>query len=111
MMQAFSNNAGAAVAWYLPGAAIACPRQRGGVRAEVLDDELLLIHPRTGEGFRLNATARLIWEHLDQAATTRDLALRLTDVYEVDESTAAEDVEQVLVCLARAEMLTVEGGA
>lgn len=110
-MHASSNNAGATASWYLPGAAIACPRRRNDVRAEVLDDELLLIHPRTGGGFRLNATARLIWEQLDEAATTRDLALRLTEIYEVDEPTAADDVAQVLVCLARADMLTVEGRA
>jgi hypothetical protein len=111
MMSQAKSESVAHVPWYELGAAIACPRRRGGVRAEVLDDEVLLIHPRTGEALRLNATARLIWEHLDEAATTRDLTQRLTEIFDVDDATAAEDVQQVLVCLARADMLTVEGGA
>ncbi len=87
---------------------MACPRRRGGVGTEVLDDEILLIHPQSGQAYRLNGTARVIWESLDAAGTTHDLAQGLAAVYDVDAVTALEDVEQVLVNLAEAGLLTVE---
>lgn len=108
-MHTASDNANAALPWYLPGAAVACPRRRTDVREQVLDDEALLIDRVSGEAYRINATALDVWRMIEPAATTHDLAALLSERYEVDFDRALSDVEQLLAFFAGAGLLEPGG--
>ena len=69
--------------------------------AREVGDELVVV-PLTGniahmnELFTLNATAKFLWEQLQEDSTEETLLTALTDAYEVDVETAAADVKKFL---------------
>ncbi len=69
--------------------------------AREVGDELVVV-PLTGniahmnELFTLNATAKFLWEELQEDSTEASLLAALTEAYEVDEETAAADVKKFL---------------
>lgn len=62
----------------------------------------LIIVPLSGnvaqmnELFTLNETAKLIWENLDENASFESMQTLLTETFEVDKTTALNDVESFL---------------
>lgn len=62
----------------------------------------LIIVPLSGnvaqmnELFTLNETAKLIWENLDENASLESMQTLLTETFEVDKTTALNDVESFL---------------
>jgi hypothetical protein len=56
----------------------------------------------------MNETALLVWRACDGCSTTRQLAARLTQTYEVSLETALEDVEQLIAAFAQAGLVTKE---
>ena len=62
----------------------------------------LIIVPLSGnvaqmnELFTLNETAKLIWENLDQNASLESMQTLLTETFDVDKTTALNDVESFL---------------
>jgi len=64
-------------------------------------DELIIV-PLSGnvaqmnELFTLNETAKLIWENLDQNASLESMQTLLTETFDVDKTTALNDVESFL---------------
>ena len=64
-------------------------------------DELIIV-PLSGnvaqmnELFTLNETAKLIWENLDQNASLESMQMLLTETFDVDKTTALNDVESFL---------------
>mgnify|MGYP000987929727 FL=1 len=62
----------------------------------------LIIVPLSGnvaqmnELFTLNETAKLIWENLDQNASLESMQMLLTETFDVDKTTALNDVESFL---------------
>ncbi|MEM9252783.1 MAG: PqqD family protein [Planctomycetota bacterium] len=82
--------------WLAPDAALACPRPAEHADATPAGDELVLLHRRTGESFRLNPTAALVWRSLAQADTAADVVARLTDAFDVDADRATDDVLSLL---------------
>jgi len=62
----------------------------------------LIIVPLSGnvaqmnELFTLNETAKLIWENLDENASLESMQTLLTESFEVDKTTALNDVESFL---------------
>jgi hypothetical protein len=69
--------------------------------------EELIVVPLTGsiaqmsEMFTLNATAKFIWESIDENSTTESLETLLTDTFEVDAETASRDISNFLVQMAK----------
>lgn len=57
------------------------------------------------EYLAINATGRLLWPHLEQGATRRQLVDTLTASFEVDEATAAADLDAFLADLAERGLL------
>ena len=64
-------------------------------------DELIIV-PLSGnvaqmnELFTLNETAKLIWENLDENASLESMQMLLTETFDVDKTTALNDVESFL---------------
>lgn len=80
-------------------------RRTGAVIARRVAGELILLpkdqpsvdeRHRTAELFVLNASAELLWEHLQEATSVSALARILTAEYDVQAETAQRDVEQFL---------------
>lgn len=55
-------------------------------------DEFAMFSPRTGQYFRLNATATHIWRIIDGPHTIREICQTLLDVYDVDADTCESEV-------------------
>jgi|GEM_PF-2732737 len=68
--------------------------------AQVVGDELLLLEQSSGRLHRLNATAAWIYERCD-GHTVAAIAAELSRCYEVDESVALRDVENVAASLTQ----------
>ena len=54
---------------------------------------------------RLNTTAKLVWEGIDEGLTEQELAQRLMERYEVDEAKAVQSVARVLGKLRAAKLV------
>jgi predicted deacylase len=69
-----------------------------------LEDESVLLNPRTQAMFTLNATGRVVWNNLE----TKDLdgiAFELESQFEVDADTAKIDAAQLLEALQKAGLV------
>ncbi|AWT34981.1 MULTISPECIES: PqqD family protein [Deinococcus] len=69
-----------------------------------LGDELVLMHAGLSEMFTLNSAGRVIWQALP--GREAQLAQALTQVFEVDDETAAQDVRALLGELAARSLIT-----
>lgn len=65
-----------------------------------LRDELVLMHLDTGAYYSLNETGVLIWQGLTEGRDPLDIVADLTDMYDVDEAVARQDVENLINELA-----------
>ncbi len=86
-------------------AVIVAPAPRRDVVEQELDAEVLLFDPLNGSTYRLNQTALAVWRACDGRMTTRDIAGRQTDVFDVDFATALDHVEQLVAMFAESELL------
>ncbi len=91
--------------WTTREALITVPRRRDDVLVEELDGEAILSDPTDGAAHRLNQTALAVWNKLDGAATTREIAEGLTQTYEVEFEDALDHVEELLVLFAELNLL------
>jgi len=64
-----------------------------------LDDEVLVVDPRTREVHLLNLTATRIWELLEKAHTPDELVLALSEEFEAPVEALRADVEVLLADL------------
>jgi len=85
-------------------------RRTGKWLALPVDDEVLMMHEDTGRFMSLNMSAGLIWTALEEPRSTEDLALLITDTFEVDESSARDDLKNCLATLEKEGAIVVEAG-
>ena len=90
-------------------ATILSPPRREDIVEEELDGELILFDPQGGDTYRLNQTAVAVWRRCNGRATTREIAERLTHMYEVEFETAHDHVEQLVTRLGQSRLLDLSG--
>ena len=61
-----------------------------------VEGETVVLNPKTGEVHQLNAVASCLWRSLEQATEIDRLVQQLVDEFDVDQQTAARDVERFL---------------
>lgn len=83
------------------------PCRRENVVENELDGEAILFNPANGATHRLNETALAVWRQCDGRRSTRQMAEFLIDAYEVDPDIALQDVEQLVVVFAEADLLEI----
>ena len=76
--------------------------------ARELDDEVVILHVPSGEYFSLNPVGALIWSHLEQGSDTSAIVEAITTEFDVDEDTAARDLDTLLTQLAAADLVEAE---
>lgn len=69
--------------------------------AKEVDDELVIVPIKDDLAemdylYTLNETASFVWNRLDGRTTLKEIAEKLTENYEVDYSTASDDVIKVI---------------
>jgi hypothetical protein len=69
-----------------------------------LDDELVLLNPRTQAMFTLNGTGKVIWQHLGKN-TAEEIAVKITETFEIDVTTAQNDTSALLESLEKSGLL------
>lgn len=61
-----------------------------------LDGEAILLDPKEGCSYNLNAAGTLVWKMLDGTHTTNDIVTAICTFYEVEFEQANQDVEYLL---------------
>ena len=74
-----------------------------------IDGETLIINVETGYYFSLDGVGSLIWSMLADGVDERDMVARIVSEYEVDESTARDDLQALVDVLAGEELVDCRG--
>ncbi len=80
------------------------------VLAAHLDMESVLLEMKRRRYFRLNETGQAIWRALEAGKSGAAVVAELVAAFDVDEATAAGEVERFLAELARAGLLEAQNG-
>jgi len=94
--------------WFDPCAPIVVPPRREDMIERILDNELMLVDPQSGATFRLNDTASFVWQACDSNTTLPSIIRQYSLTYNIDESQAADDVEQLVGFFACNGLLTTD---
>jgi hypothetical protein len=70
-----------------------------------VDGDVLGLQPSSGEAFRLNATAAVIWEFLASPRTEHEIRTYVGDRFDVDEATCRESVTSLLAEWRRSDLV------
>jgi hypothetical protein len=81
------------------------PKRRSDLNFKTIDGETLILNREEGRLYQLNPTASFIWDCCDGNSNIADITDRLAGAYEVDSSTARNDVEEVLSNLRSSNLL------
>jgi hypothetical protein len=84
------------------------PKRRKDVASRLVDGEMVVLDRYRGFVHQLNKTATFIWEKCDGEHTAAEIAIRMTENFAVDQSTALNDVIEVLNELRELELLNHE---
>jgi hypothetical protein len=79
------------------------------VLSRTLDGEAVLLDLKSGTYFGLNDVGTKIWELIARGATVAEIREQVLTTFEVDEPTAARDIEELLAELVRRQLI-VRGG-
>ena len=82
--------------WTIRTARVVTPTRRPDIIVRELEDEVVFADPQSGCTYHLNETAWFVWRRCDGRTTTRSIAARTTETYDVAEQTALNDVEEVI---------------
>jgi hypothetical protein len=74
-----------------------------------IDGETLIINAETGYYFSLDGVGSLIWSMLADGVDERDMVARIVNEYEVEESTARDDLQALVDVLAGEELVDGRG--
>ena len=72
------------------------PKRAESIVVREVCDGILLLDMRAEKIHQLNATAGFIWRHCDGVASAADIAASVAQEFDVEEGTAARDVEKAL---------------
>jgi hypothetical protein len=75
------------------------------ILATDLDDEVVLLHPKTRGMYTLNETGRVIWQLLASETRIDDAVAVLTATFEVDDDTARAHAAKLFADLAAAGLI------
>ncbi len=91
------------------GTGFVVPPRRSDVDEHVVDQEAILLDPRTAHTLQLNRTALAVWHQCDGRMTTVEIAQNQSESFDIDLDTALDDVEQLVAMFAEAGLLEFGG--
>ena len=78
-----------------------------GILVREVDGEILLLDTESDQIHQLNSMASLIWRNLKEGASASEIARRLAEQFDVDETIALADVEDILGKLRALKVIEV----
>jgi hypothetical protein len=66
---------------------------------KLLEGEIVALDASTSQYFATNRTGAVLWSALEKGATREQLVARLVEAFDVDEETAARDLDGFLAAL------------
>ena len=84
------------------------PMRRQDVLVHELDDEALIYDAATADTHRLNGTALCIWNACDGRRDADQIAVRLTEIYDISRATAQDHVARILALFAERRLLCAD---
>jgi hypothetical protein len=81
------------------------PKRRSDVSVRVIEGETVVFDRQAGRVHQLNQTASYIWERCDGTCRVMDLTHQLTQDFDVDRTTAANDVAAIILQLQGLNLL------
>jgi PqqD family protein of HPr-rel-A system len=82
-----------------------------GVPHQKLDEETIVVDPRTRQVHLFNETAARIWELLATPRSLDDLTILLSEEYDASQAEVRASVEETLESLRDKGLLALQGGA
>jgi coenzyme PQQ biosynthesis protein PqqD len=83
------------------------PQRKEGFRLEVLDQEILLLHPVDGQIVQCNSAAGTVWQLCDGARTIAEIVELLRDAYPESAESIETDVLAILEELRTADVISI----
>lgn len=83
-------------------------RRANALPFQKLNEEVLVVNPKTREVHLLNPTATRIWELLENENTAAELIASLTAEYDADRAQVGEDVDALLAELAAKGLIATD---
>lgn len=83
-----------------------CER-KPGMAYRVIDGETVVVKPETGEVAQLNESASFIWLALDGKRSLKDIALSMTEEFEVSVEIAEKDALDCLSLFAESDLIAL----
>ncbi len=83
------------------------PKRRSDLNYRTIDGETVILNRKDGRLHQLNPTASFIWDCCDGNSNIAAIIDRLASAYEVDYSTARQDVEKALSKLQNSNLLEI----
>jgi Coenzyme PQQ synthesis protein D (PqqD) len=81
------------------------PKRRSNLKYRTIEGETIILNREEGQLLQLIGTASFIWDCCDGNSNISEIIDRLAGAYEVDSSTARNDVEEVLSKLRNSRLL------
>ena len=78
--------------------------------AELMHDEIMLLHTRTEQYFALNEVGARLWALTDGRRNVADILAILREEYDVDQAELQTDVEELLIELVTNQLITWTDG-
>jgi hypothetical protein len=83
-------------------------KQRSGLQARVVDDEMVVLDIASGHVHHLNRTASFMWSRFDGNSSLAQLAEAVAQQFEVDPAVALRDVTEMAERLMHSGLLVAE---
>lgn len=71
-----------------------------------VDEEMIVLHLPTGKYYTFNNTGHLAWKELADGKDTATITSEIMDKYDVDEKTAASDLDAFIQGLKEHNLIT-----
>ncbi len=83
------------------------PERRPGFRLEILDDEIILLHPTDGTIVQCNQTAGIVLQLCDGSRSMSEITDLVSDAFPASKDSVADDVQAILSSLVAADVITL----
>ncbi len=80
-------------------------RRGDSIMIREVGDEIVVLDIATNQVHQLNATASFIWRLCVEGAPAEDMAVRLSEAFDIDEETARRDTSTLVADLRRLRLL------
>jgi hypothetical protein len=83
-------------------------RKNPDIKWKEVDGEIVLLNPKTGGCFGLQAVGASFWGMVDGNHSLEDILVALLDEYDVEEDTLTRDIHSLLAVMREKELIFID---